>query len=364
MVQNVFTGGADDNQLDASAFTTTVVLRGLAGRDILIGGSGADRIDGGLGADLLQGGAGNDQFFVALGKDLVAGQYDIIEGGTGNDELIITLNSAQLGTAEMKVELARLKTFLADHGSDPTAHFISDVLHVDLSGVEAARLRVDGVMKTLAEVVPDQPLPGAMKIAVIELHGYSATVTEALTDLSIFHSVTRIDAGSGTPTFDELKNYDTVVWISDAGPSNPTELGNNLASYVDAGGHLITTTFDAQYTDFQDYGRLEADGYLPWTSNNTSYAPSTTAPLPEHELFNIVYDINSISAQSYREISNPSSDATTIGQWQDGTPLVMIDGGSGVLNLTYYPVPGVGAPASGDYIELLANAIVYSEYHL
>lgn len=154
MAQTVFTSTVDNHLLDASALNTPAVLRGIAGSDTLIGGSAADRLDGGLGADLLQGGAGNDQFFVAVGKDLVAGQYDTIEGGTGTDELIITLNSAQLGTTEMKAELARLKTFLADHGSDPTAHFISDVLHVDLSGVEAARLRVDGVMKTLAEVLP------------------------------------------------------------------------------------------------------------------------------------------------------------------------------------------------------------------
>ena len=80
----------------------------------------------------------------------VAGQYDIIEGGIGSDELIITLNSAQLGTAAVMTELAHLKTFLAAHGTDPTAHFISDVLHVDLSGVEATRLRVDGVVKVLA----------------------------------------------------------------------------------------------------------------------------------------------------------------------------------------------------------------------
>ncbi|WP_431271264.1 hypothetical protein [Dankookia sp. P2] len=159
MAQTVFTSTVDNHLLDASALDTTAVLRGIAGSDTLIGGSAADRLDGGLGADLLQGGAGNDQFFVTLGKDLGVGQYDTIEGGTGSDELIITLNSAQLGTAEMKTELARLKTFLADHGSDPTGHFISDVLHVDLSGVESARLRVDGVMKTLADVLPVQHGP-------------------------------------------------------------------------------------------------------------------------------------------------------------------------------------------------------------
>src|SRR6478609_6265541 len=129
MVQTVFVGTSGDDLLDASILTTIAVLRGDAGNDTLIGGSANDRLDGGLGADLLQGGAGNDQFFVALGKDLVAGQYDIIEGGIGSDELIITLNSAQLGTAAVMTELAHLKTFLAAHGTDPSAHFISDVLH-------------------------------------------------------------------------------------------------------------------------------------------------------------------------------------------------------------------------------------------
>ncbi len=154
MSQTIILGGAAEDFLDYSHFATSVVLRGGAGRDTLTGGLGDDRLDGGQGADLLRGGAGQDLFSVALGNDLGTGERDTVKGGAGIDELIITLSSTQLAGAAVKADLALLKDFLASQGSDPTQHFVSDVLHLDLSGVEQVRLRVDGVLRGLADVLP------------------------------------------------------------------------------------------------------------------------------------------------------------------------------------------------------------------
>jgi hypothetical protein len=150
-MQTTFTGTAGDNLIDESLAATSVVLRGLGGDDTLIGGAGNDRFDGGLGMDQMFGGAGNDSFFLALGRDLTGAQCDLIDGGVGVDEVIFTINAAQAASAAMKGALAALKQFLA--APNPGAHFISYVLHVDLTGVEAARVRVDGVMKTLADLL-------------------------------------------------------------------------------------------------------------------------------------------------------------------------------------------------------------------
>jgi hypothetical protein len=151
MTQTILDGTRFNDLLDASALTTTAILHGGTGSDTLLGGSGNDRLDGGLGADLMRGGGGNDQFFAWLGNDLAAGQRDTIEGGSGSDELIINLKSTELTSAAVQADITLLRSFLADHGSDQTAHFITDALHFDLSGVEQVRLRVDGVLKTLAE---------------------------------------------------------------------------------------------------------------------------------------------------------------------------------------------------------------------
>lgn len=73
-------GGASDNRLDASQFSGTALLFGMAGDDVLIGGSGNDQLFGGDGNDVLNGNAGNDYLHGDNG-------HDTLHGGAGNDVL-------------------------------------------------------------------------------------------------------------------------------------------------------------------------------------------------------------------------------------------------------------------------------------
>jgi hypothetical protein len=146
------TGTAGNDLLNGSMHTANLVLRGQGGHDTMLGGSGNDRFDGGAGADSMSGSAGNDMFFISR-DNTIGGARDTIDGGTGSDELIITANSSQM-TDTFKAELLRLNNFTILHGSDSTAHFISDILHLDMSGVETARVRLDGVMTSLDAVAP------------------------------------------------------------------------------------------------------------------------------------------------------------------------------------------------------------------
>ncbi len=83
----VLTGGLSNNTLDASAFSGSVSLFGLAGHDILRGGLGDDVLEGGEGNDDLYGGLGDDDYLfdmsTMLGSDLL-----IEFNGQGFDELI------------------------------------------------------------------------------------------------------------------------------------------------------------------------------------------------------------------------------------------------------------------------------------
>ena len=49
----ILTGGAGDNNIDATGFTGSVTVTGGAGDDTLAGGAGTDSIDGGDGTDKL-----------------------------------------------------------------------------------------------------------------------------------------------------------------------------------------------------------------------------------------------------------------------------------------------------------------------
>jgi Ca2+-binding RTX toxin-like protein len=89
------TGGAGDNRLDASAFTTGLVtLAGNAGNDTLIGGHNNDLLDGGTGTDQVQQTTNTDQ---SLSDSQLTGQ--------GTDSLL-SIESAVLngGTADNLIE--------------------------------------------------------------------------------------------------------------------------------------------------------------------------------------------------------------------------------------------------------------------
>jgi cyclophilin family peptidyl-prolyl cis-trans isomerase len=100
-------GDASDNQIDATAFSGSVTLRGNggddtltgttnddvleggAGNDILLSRAGSDVIDGGDGADILNGGGGGDTLIGGDGDDNLAGGAgrDSLRGDGGNDRL-------------------------------------------------------------------------------------------------------------------------------------------------------------------------------------------------------------------------------------------------------------------------------------
>lgn len=65
------TGGPDNNTLDASSFTGSMVLDGAGGNDTLKGGPGDDVLIGGPGDDVLTGGRGNDVYTGGPGKNTI-----------------------------------------------------------------------------------------------------------------------------------------------------------------------------------------------------------------------------------------------------------------------------------------------------
>ncbi|MFZ4407182.1 MAG: hypothetical protein ACOYOH_07570 [Paracraurococcus sp.] len=152
MPQIEFTGTAGADLLDASGLAAGSygVLRGGAGADTLLGSAGNDRFEGGAGADSMFGGGGADQFFIVR-DNAYGGARDTVDGGTGHDQIVIAVNSAQL-TDAFRLEVWRLKTFLADNAVSPGGRFVSDILHLDMTNVESGAVRLDGVLKSLDEI--------------------------------------------------------------------------------------------------------------------------------------------------------------------------------------------------------------------
>jgi hypothetical protein len=150
MAQVTITGTSGPDRLDGSLYTDNLVLLGLAGDDTLIGGLKADRLAGGDGHNVLYGGDGNDGFFVFLAPD----EFNIIYGDAGRDLIAIQVTAAQYATPQVRSALSQLDYFMAKQSSDPAAVFVNETLHLEMSGVERALVRVEATINPVANLVP------------------------------------------------------------------------------------------------------------------------------------------------------------------------------------------------------------------
>lgn len=58
-----------------------------------------------------------------------------------------------------------------------------------------------------------------------------------------FSSVSIFNANTGTPTLQDLMQYDAVITWSNSAYADSVALGNVLADYVDAGGGVVVAVF-------------------------------------------------------------------------------------------------------------------------
>jgi len=65
-------------------------------------------------------------------------------------------------------------------------------------------------------------------------------------------TVTAYDAGYGTPTLDELLDYDVVITWNNYGYADAYALGDVLADYVDEGGKVINMMYALNPWGLQD----------------------------------------------------------------------------------------------------------------
>ncbi|TCZ61364.1 hypothetical protein [Roseicella aquatilis] len=148
ITQAVIDGTAGDDLLDGSGWSIPLAFRYSTGSDTMLGGSANDRFAFSGGHDSLSGGAGNDAFF-SLFDPTASGARDRVDGGAGRDTLGVFINSNQVTSAVVS-ELRLLQQHLADHGGDGT-HFTSDLLHLDITGIEAVIIKENGVNATLSD---------------------------------------------------------------------------------------------------------------------------------------------------------------------------------------------------------------------
>lgn len=127
------------------------IIRGTAGRDVIVAKGGKDRVYGRGGNDIICAGKGTDVVVAGDGADKVFGQggndklkggaaYDILDGGLGKDACYTNAN----GGKKVDCEEADLEVTVTAPGAvDPDEDFTIHVLVKNVGGKPASGVEVD-----------------------------------------------------------------------------------------------------------------------------------------------------------------------------------------------------------------------------
>jgi cysteine-rich repeat protein len=170
-------------------------------------------------------------------------------------------------------------------------------------------------------------------------------------------AVDYLDTSTSTPSVEAMQAYDCVYTHSDYTYADTTTFGNNLASYVDAGGTVVLGPFTT-YSTWAIGGAIAGSGYSPVynpSSGNhyavSAYAGDGTGP--------IHYSVSSYDSQ-YRDTLALQGSGIADGHYADGEIAhayrpdykVVFSNGGGTTTL-------LGA---GDWPRLVANSCSAAYY--
>jgi len=181
--------------------------------------------------------------------------------------------------------------------------------------------------------------------------------------LSTYFNTTLYAANTNTPALSDLLGYDVAFVFSDYSFINPTLLGNNLASYVDAGRGVVLGMFDFVSASVGEQVGGRFTSYMAIVPGiEKSFSQSTLVALePGHPILNGVRSFNGGSSSYRAGTFHPSADK--VAQWNDALPLIgtRTFNGTRRVDLNFYP-PSSDARSdfwlsSTDGVLIMANSI-------
>ena len=194
-----------------------------------------------------------------------------------------------------------------------------------------------------------------------------SNVQTTLVGTGRFNNVDIIDvsaAGTGTPTLEQLLQYDALLCWTNTTPADNNAWGDVLADYVDAGGGVVVAVFaNSTTTAGRNIGGRWQNGYevVLDQSGNASGANGTlgTVHVPTHPVMAGVTQFTGGSTGSRPSGTTLEVGATLIAEWNDGKVLVAEGANPRRVDLGFYPpssaCSGSGWALGGDL--LMANAL-------
>ncbi len=193
---------------------------------------------------------------------------------------------------------------------------------------------------------------------VLVLHASSAPPTSELSATGLFDSVDGLSVQSSTPALGDLTSYDAVLVYTNSGPGDPSGLGDVLADYVDAGGHLVICTYGFS-TPWEITGRIVTPGYSPLINlgTNGSVSGDIVAVVPSDPIFTSI-DLGSLTYFHNTNFAHPGLDIGATLLANDGAGILMIarNSSGNVYGANLFP----GTIVSGnntEFYDLIANML-------
>jgi len=191
----------------------------------------------------------------SLSADLPTGGSDtriLTISNTGGNDLVFHITTEDLTALGEKVEVSSGRLLAATAGLVAAGSF------------EAGATLSEGVPPLRDPLpVPTITIPGTSSTDMTVLivgNGDRSEIQAQLLAFSDISVVDLFDTDAGTPTLAELMDYRTVILANNWAFSDPVNLGNILADYVDQGGGVVQT--EASFTDnWTLAGRFMTDGY-------------------------------------------------------------------------------------------------------
>ncbi|HYO16889.1 MAG TPA: hypothetical protein VE685_27135 [Thermoanaerobaculia bacterium] len=232
----------------------------------------------------------------------------------------------------------------------------------------AARAVVQGRLLT-GRVAGLAPVPGGLTDAGLVTLDGGGRVLIVSTDTSspvaklratgLFETVDFHQLSTALPTLAQLAGYDSVLAYTRFIPPNAVALGNVLADYVDAGGHLAIATYSFS-TPWAIRGRITQPGYSPLCDSGINRdVTGRLVPLVLGDLIFTGVDLDALRYFHNFNFASPTLDPGATLLATDGAGVNMIarsaDGRIVALNL----FPSVFDVANNDeFFELVANSLL------
>jgi hypothetical protein len=180
-----------------------------------------------------------------------------------------------------------------------------------------------------------------------------------------FQSVGIVNVTLGTPTLQQLLQYDALLCWTNFTPADHVAWGNVLADYVDAGGGVVVALFaNSSTTAGRNIGGRWQSGYeviLDQSGTVAGHATLGTVHVPNHPaMLNVLYFDGGVS---YRPVGTAlAAGSTLIASWSDGKVLVAEGLDPKRIDLGFYPPSSdcelVNWFSFGDGDHLMANALL------